>query len=104
MECPVCFNQYAFLQKLKGCQHSLCKTCLESWREKSETCPFCRRSLKKRCVAVLRIWHESHIIGAQAYVENMKFDRDTEYVKIALTTEELPPKELSAAQIFYRHA
>lgn len=60
--------------------------------------------MKKKCIMVIRIWHESHMVGAIAYKNKMIYDRDTEYVKIALVEQPISEDESSANQIFYRHS
>lgn len=105
MECPICFEQRAFLQTLNGCRHTICKSCVDTWSKTAQTCPFCRGSLGKKCIAVVRIWHENSRYSAMTYVNNMTYDREKEYVKIALTDETLDcANEKSAQQIFYRHS
>lgn len=105
MECPICFKEYVFLHLIDGCKHRICRSCLEVWSQNKSTCPFCRSDLKKKCVAVIRIWYEISRPGAIAYINNMTYDRQTEYVKIAFVEEKLEsPDETSAPQIFYRHS
>ena len=44
--CNICFEnkRKSVFTKLK-CQHTICKTCLSKWKQRSSTCPFCRSSL-----------------------------------------------------------
>ncbi|CAI4225584.1 unnamed protein product [Auanema sp. JU1783] len=39
--CPICCDQFRKPQKLK-CNHVFCTKCIDSWFEKTRTCPVCR--------------------------------------------------------------
>jgi hypothetical protein len=39
-ECGVCYDETEVTTKC--CNQSLCFTCLDSWKEKSKSCPYCR--------------------------------------------------------------
>eukprot|EP01112_Ceratiomyxa_fruticulosa_P012890 TRINITY_DN3593_c0_g1_i1.p1 TRINITY_DN3593_c0_g1~~TRINITY_DN3593_c0_g1_i1.p1 ORF type:complete len:198 (-),score=23.85 TRINITY_DN3593_c0_g1_i1:87-680(-) len=39
-ECAICLDRESTL--VLPCSHSFCSECLEEWKKKSDTCPFCR--------------------------------------------------------------
>ncbi|XP_050237872.1 E3 ubiquitin-protein ligase AIRP2 [Mercurialis annua] len=45
-ECGICLEINSQVI-LPNCNHSLCLNCYRDWRERSQSCPFCRDSLKR---------------------------------------------------------
>ncbi|XP_028772258.1 E3 ubiquitin-protein ligase AIRP2 [Neltuma alba] len=45
-ECGICMEM-SMIMVLPNCGHSLCITCFHDWNVRSESCPFCRGSLKR---------------------------------------------------------
>ncbi|KAK4283508.1 hypothetical protein QN277_000451 [Acacia crassicarpa] len=45
-ECGICMEM-SMIMVLPDCGHSLCITCFHNWNVRSESCPFCRGSLKR---------------------------------------------------------
>ncbi|KAK6125969.1 hypothetical protein DH2020_040277 [Rehmannia glutinosa] len=45
-ECGICMEMNSKVV-LPSCSHSLCMTCYRNWRARSQSCPFCRDSLKR---------------------------------------------------------
>ncbi|PIN08023.1 putative E3 ubiquitin ligase [Handroanthus impetiginosus] len=45
-ECGICMELNTKVV-LPGCSHSLCMNCYRNWRARSQSCPFCRDSLKR---------------------------------------------------------
>ena len=55
MECPVCYELVCNeddREHVPECGHVICKSCMESWLDYSETCPMCR--------SVVRMPYEHH--------------------------------------------
>ncbi|XP_050382276.1 E3 ubiquitin-protein ligase AIRP2 isoform X2 [Argentina anserina] len=45
-ECGICMEMNSKVV-LPKCSHSLCMKCYQNWRTRSQSCPFCRDSLKR---------------------------------------------------------
>ncbi|MBA0817215.1 hypothetical protein Gohar_001798 [Gossypium harknessii] len=45
-ECSICMEMNG-LVVLPNCSHSMCLNCYKDWHDRSQSCPFCRDSLKK---------------------------------------------------------
>ncbi|KAL7092654.1 hypothetical protein ACP275_12G176700 [Erythranthe tilingii] len=45
-ECGICMEMNTKVV-LPSCSHSLCMNCYKNWRARSQSCPFCRDSLKR---------------------------------------------------------
>ncbi|CAK9164218.1 unnamed protein product [Ilex paraguariensis] len=45
-ECGICMEMNTKVV-LPNCSHSLCLKCFRNWRERSQSCPFCRDSLRR---------------------------------------------------------
>ncbi|MFQ6660332.1 hypothetical protein Gotur_028920 [Gossypium turneri] len=45
-ECSICLEMNG-LVVLPNCSHSMCLNCYKDWHDRSQSCPFCRDSLKK---------------------------------------------------------
>jgi len=43
MSCPICLNNNT--NYITTCSHHFCKECIQSWTEKNNSCPICRRSI-----------------------------------------------------------
>ncbi|XP_022996708.1 uncharacterized protein LOC111491874 [Cucurbita maxima] len=46
-ECGICLEQPSTKMVLPNCCHSMCIKCYHNWNTRSESCPFCRGSLKR---------------------------------------------------------
>ncbi|XP_047341110.1 E3 ubiquitin-protein ligase AIRP2-like [Impatiens glandulifera] len=46
-ECGICLESSCTKMVLPGCCHAMCINCYRNWNLKSESCPFCRGSLKR---------------------------------------------------------
>ncbi|KAF8402666.1 hypothetical protein HHK36_010755 [Tetracentron sinense] len=60
-ECGICMEMNSKVV-LPNCNHPLCLMCYRKWREQSQSCPFCRNSLKRVNSADLWIYMESYEI------------------------------------------
>ncbi|KAM7259431.1 hypothetical protein ACFE04_015172 [Oxalis oulophora] len=72
-ECGICLetnNKFA----LPNCGHTLCLKCYEDWRERSQSCPFCRDSLKKVNAHDLWVYPEKRDVVDLSFIlrENCK--------------------------------
>ncbi|EEF36752.1 E3 ubiquitin-protein ligase AIRP2 [Ricinus communis] len=45
-ECGICLEMHSKVI-LPNCNHSLCLKCYQDWHQRSQSCPFCRDSLKR---------------------------------------------------------
>ncbi|KAK9681933.1 hypothetical protein RND81_10G037900 [Saponaria officinalis] len=45
-ECGICMENYRKIM-LPNCNHVMCLKCYREWRSRSQSCPFCRDSLKR---------------------------------------------------------
>ncbi|GKV21970.1 hypothetical protein SLEP1_g31884 [Rubroshorea leprosula] len=45
-ECGICLEMHGKIV-LPNCNHTMCMKCYRTWRARSESCPFCRDSLKR---------------------------------------------------------
>ncbi|KMT04270.1 hypothetical protein BVRB_8g183460 [Beta vulgaris subsp. vulgaris] len=45
-ECGICMENYSKIV-LPNCNHVMCLKCYREWRSRSQSCPFCRDSLKR---------------------------------------------------------
>ncbi|GAA0175277.1 hypothetical protein Leryth_011105 [Lithospermum erythrorhizon] len=72
-ECGICMELTTKVV-LPNCSHSLCMKCYKNWRGRSQSCPFCRDSLKTVNAADLWIYPSSEeIIELSAIAkENLK--------------------------------
>ncbi|KAF5741131.1 putative protein binding protein [Tripterygium wilfordii] len=52
-ECGICMENIAKMV-LPNCGHSLCLRCFRDWNERSQSCPFCRGSLRR--VGSMDLW------------------------------------------------
>ena len=44
--CGICYeNKRKTVFKKLICGHEICKTCLSKWKQRSQTCPFCRKNI-----------------------------------------------------------
>ncbi|CAL5192291.1 unnamed protein product [Lathyrus oleraceus] len=46
-ECDICCMEMNTMVVLPSCNHSMCMKCYRDWHGRSESCPFCRDSLKR---------------------------------------------------------
>ncbi|KFK24654.1 hypothetical protein AALP_AA8G007800 [Arabis alpina] len=72
-ECGICL-EIRNKVVLPTCNHSMCINCYRSWRERSQSCPFCRGSLKRVNSGDLWLYTSSvEIVELPAiYKENLK--------------------------------
>ncbi|XP_011094999.1 E3 ubiquitin-protein ligase RNF8 isoform X2 [Sesamum indicum] len=72
-ECGICMEMNTKVV-LPSCTHSLCMRCYRNWRARSQSCPFCRDSLKRVNSGELWIYtSNSDIIDLSAFArENLK--------------------------------
>ncbi|CAI0540649.1 unnamed protein product [Linum tenue] len=57
-ECGICMEMNPKFV-LPDCNHSMCLKCFRDWRERSQSCPFCRDSLKRTNSGDLWIFTDS---------------------------------------------
>lgn len=72
-ECGICM-EISSKVVLPNCNHSLCMKCYRNWRPRSQSCPFCRDSLKRVSSGDLWIYMNSHEIDDLSSIsrENLK--------------------------------
>ncbi|GFQ05011.1 hypothetical protein PHJA_002645200, partial [Phtheirospermum japonicum] len=72
-ECGICMEMNTKVV-LPTCNHSLCMKCYKDWRSRSQSCPFCRDSLKRVKSGELWIYtSECDVIDLSAFArENIK--------------------------------
>ncbi|XP_061366138.1 E3 ubiquitin-protein ligase AIRP2 isoform X1 [Gastrolobium bilobum] len=72
-ECGICMEMNSKVV-LPNCNHSLCMTCYRDWHARSQSCPFCRDSLKRVDSGDLWIYMSSNEIDDLASInkENLK--------------------------------
>ncbi|KAL5740410.1 hypothetical protein ACOSQ2_029590 [Xanthoceras sorbifolium] len=72
-ECGICMEINSKIV-LPDCSHSMCMKCYRSWRARSQSCPFCRDSLKRVNSGDLWIYTSSNEIFDLTSIsrENMK--------------------------------
>ncbi|KAA8517819.1 hypothetical protein F0562_015293 [Nyssa sinensis] len=72
-ECGICMEMNNKVV-LPNCNHSLCMKCYRDWRARSQSCPFCRDSLKRVNSGDLWIYTNSNeIVGLSSMaMENLK--------------------------------
>ncbi|CAL5210830.1 unnamed protein product [Lathyrus oleraceus] len=72
-ECPICLEMNNKVM-LPNCNHSLCMKCYNDWHKRSQSCPFCRDSLKRVNSGELWIYVSSREINDLESInkENLK--------------------------------
>ncbi|KAF8396934.1 hypothetical protein HHK36_018569 [Tetracentron sinense] len=72
-ECGICMEMNSKVV-LPNCNHSLCMKCYRDWRARSQSCPFCRDSLKRVNSGDLWIYTDSRDIVELSSIarENIK--------------------------------
>ncbi|XP_022145744.1 uncharacterized protein LOC111015127 isoform X1 [Momordica charantia] len=72
-ECGICMELNCMVV-LPSCNHSMCMKCYRSWRTRSQSCPFCRDSLKRVNSGDLWIYTGSSEIVDLSFIsrENLK--------------------------------
>ncbi|WJX82117.1 E3 ubiquitin-protein ligase airp2, variant 2 [Trifolium repens] len=72
-ECDICLEMNTIVV-LPNCNHSMCMKCYRDWNARSESCPFCRDSLKRVNSGDLWMYMRSNEIDDLASInkENLK--------------------------------
>lgn len=72
-ECDICLEMNTIIV-LPNCNHSMCMKCYRDWNARSESCPFCRDSLKRVNSGDLWMYMRSNEIDDLASInkENLK--------------------------------
>ncbi|KAL6142271.1 hypothetical protein ACLB2K_060554 [Fragaria x ananassa] len=72
-ECGICMEMNSKVV-LPNCSHSLCMKCYRNWRTRSQSCPFCRDSLKRVDSCELWIYTSNNEIADLSAIsrENLK--------------------------------
>lgn len=72
-ECDICM-EITSIVVLPNCNHSMCIKCYRDWHARSESCPFCRDSLKRVNSGDLWMYMSSSEIDDLASInkENLK--------------------------------
>ncbi|KAJ4970038.1 hypothetical protein NE237_003137 [Protea cynaroides] len=72
-ECGICM-EISSKVVLPNCNHALCMKCYREWRARSQSCPFCRDSLKRVNSCDLWIYTERHDVADLSAIcrENLK--------------------------------
>ncbi|WJX76650.1 E3 ubiquitin-protein ligase airp2, variant 2 [Trifolium repens] len=72
-ECDICMEMNTIVV-LPNCNHSMCMKCYRDWHARSESCPFCRDSLKRVNSGDLWMYMRSNEIDDLASInkENLK--------------------------------
>ncbi|CAN1276796.1 E3 ubiquitin-protein ligase AIRP2 [Linum perenne] len=72
-ECGICMENNTKVV-LPKCSHSLCLKCYRTWRARSQSCPFCRDSLKRVNSGDLWVYTSSNEIAELSAItrENLK--------------------------------
>ena len=59
-ECPICLGTNPVDSQL-SCGHQFCHSCLNSWSQRQNTCPLCRRQVSWEQISHLIIPNNSHV-------------------------------------------
>eukprot|EP00262_Sarcandra_glabra_P005178 TRINITY_DN1651_c0_g1_i1.p1 TRINITY_DN1651_c0_g1~~TRINITY_DN1651_c0_g1_i1.p1 ORF type:complete len:243 (+),score=28.25 TRINITY_DN1651_c0_g1_i1:303-1031(+) len=72
-ECGICMEMNSKVV-LPNCNHALCMRCYRDWRARSQSCPFCRDSLKRVNSSDLWIYTDCHEVIDMTSItrENLK--------------------------------
>ncbi|KAL9243600.1 hypothetical protein vseg_017469 [Gypsophila vaccaria] len=72
-ECGICMENYSKIV-LPNCNHVMCLKCYRQWRSRSQSCPFCRDSLKRVNSGDLWVFTESRDVVDMAFLtqENLR--------------------------------
>ncbi|KAJ4977857.1 hypothetical protein NE237_008637 [Protea cynaroides] len=72
-ECGICMEMSSKVV-LPNCNHALCLKCYRDWRTRSQSCPFCRDSLKRVNSSDLWIYTDGQEVAdlSAIYRENLK--------------------------------
>ncbi|XP_077215340.1 E3 ubiquitin-protein ligase AIRP2-like [Tasmannia lanceolata] len=72
-ECGICMEMNSKVV-LPNCSHALCRKCYQDWRTRSQSCPFCRDSLKRVNSADLWIYTDKFEVVDMSLIsrENLK--------------------------------
>ncbi|CAD8141408.1 unnamed protein product [Paramecium octaurelia] len=64
-ECQICLVEFQKqdLVKLTYCLHLFHSTCIDEWRKRNQTCPFCREDLTKKKVIQQRVEEKIYQLG-----------------------------------------
>lgn len=92
-ECGICM-EISMIMVLPNCGHSLCITCFHDWNVRSESCPFCRRSLKR--VSPTDLWV---VIDNNEVVDRLTVSKDN-LRRFYLYVESLPLLTHDAHDVF----
>ncbi|XP_042516964.1 E3 ubiquitin-protein ligase AIRP2 isoform X2 [Macadamia integrifolia] len=72
-ECGICMEMSSKVV-LPNCNHALCMKCYRDWRTRSQSCPFCRDSLRRVNSCDLWIYTDNHEVADLSAIcrENLK--------------------------------
>ncbi|KAJ1694474.1 hypothetical protein LUZ63_011172 [Rhynchospora breviuscula] len=79
-ECGICMEMNSKVV-LPNCSHSMCLRCYRDWRARSQSCPFCRDSLKRVNSADLWMFTDSRDIVDMATITRDNLRRLFNYIE-----------------------
>jgi hypothetical protein len=55
MNCPICYEDYNTrrVTTITKCNHKFHRNCLETWKNRSNSCPICRQNIIAKCTLQL---------------------------------------------------
>lgn len=65
--CTICLDNIEDEKKLK-CGHSFCKNCILKWKKESNTCPICRKPIKKKNKKKIRETNLNEEINTNSFI------------------------------------
>lgn len=93
-ECGICMELNSKIV-LPSCNHSMCMNCYQDWHARSQSCPFCRDSLKRVNSADLWIFTDESEVFDMALISRENLKRLFTYV------DKLPPTTPNPVFVYY---
>lgn len=79
-ECGICMEINSMIV-LPSCCHSLCLKCYHDWRNRSQSCPFCRESLKRVKSSDVWEWVDSSEVVDLSIIVRQNIERLFMYIE-----------------------
>lgn len=93
-ECGICMELNSSKIVLPSCNHAMCMKCYKDWHARSQSCPFCRDSLKRVNSSDLWIFIDDSEVVDMDFIsrENMK--------RLFIYVDKLPPTATSPVFLY----